>query len=137
MKTAILSIALIITSFLAGGCAVEGPSWQQAEVLDGKAVVYIYRPYSILGAAIVPSVNCGESSIAVGPGGYHAFHVDAGAASCNSYSEVSSVVNFDVNSGQEYYVKEEMDWGILVAHVHLSLEDAQTARSEIQACARQ
>jgi hypothetical protein len=136
MKSAILCIGLFLPSLLAG-CAVQGEAWQQAAAVPGKAVVYVYRPYSVLGAAIVPPVNCGDSSIAVGPGGYHAFHVQAGAASCNSYSEVSSVVSFDAGTGQEYYVKEELDWGVLLARVHLSLEDAQTARSEIQDCSRQ
>lgn len=98
---------------------------------------YIYRPYSVLGAAIVPPVNCGEHTISIGPGGYHLFKVEPGPISCNSYSEASSEVKIDVKGGQEYYVKERIGWGVLQGRVHLELVNADAARDEIQACSRQ
>ncbi|HKM99941.1 MAG TPA: hypothetical protein VJX23_05455 [Candidatus Binataceae bacterium] len=126
-------LAALAAIFLAG-CAVEGPAFQKPALTQQQSVVYVYRPYSSFGAAVVPAVNCGDHSIALGPGGYHAFVVDPGTIRCNVYSERTSQVEIDVQPGQEYFVRETPHWGILVARFDLEIPNPGEGPEEVRDC---
>ena len=60
------------------GYVVEGPAFQRVrQAQNMKGVIYVYRMYPTLGygAAVSVRVSCGDNSILLGPGGYHAFKI--------------------------------------------------------------
>jgi hypothetical protein len=136
MKVGIrISTRIVIAAmvFLAG-CAVQGREFKAKPIPNEKALIYVYRPYSVLGAVLIPTVNCGENGIAIGPGGYHPFTVTPGTISCNAHTEATSEVEIEARPGEEYYVKEDMGVGFFIGRPHLSTVEPEIGRSQIQAC---
>ena len=121
------------------GCAVQGPSYQQAEPSPTKANVYVYRTYPTLafGWAVQLPINCGDYSIELGPGGYHMFKVDPGKIMCSAHSENTSNVQFDTQPGHDYYVRAWVSIGVLLPEYHLDLVDASEAQGQLQTCKMQ
>jgi hypothetical protein len=117
------------------GCA-SGPAYQAAEVPPAKAVVYVYRPFSMLGGAIQPTVTCGSEGVSLAPGGYHAYVVEPGAVTCGASTEASDAVEVKAVAGEPSYVKEEIGVGVFAGHPHLYLVEASRAESEIAKCKR-
>lgn len=117
------------------GCSAHGPAWQEAQLPASRSVIYVYRPYAFAGSALRPTVNCGEGpGIALSPGGYHLFVVEAGSVACEAQSIASSAVTIKVEAGQQYYVREELDWGLVVGGPRLFVVGQDIGRSEIQEC---
>lgn len=135
MKAGIrISNRLVIAAVvLLAGCAVQGRQFQTMEAPKEKALIYVYRPYSVFGSGLTPTVNCGENGIAIGAGGYHPYVVTPGDTSCNAHTEATSEVRIDVTPGQQYYV-EEIGIGFFIGRPHLSTVAPDVGRAEIQDC---
>lgn len=116
------------------GCAVSGPPFQKIQIPEGKSVIYAYRPSSFFGAALRPTVSCGQEGVSLGRGGYHPFVVDPGSLVCRAATEATSEVDVRSSAAQESYVKEEIGWGFFVGRPHLYLMDKATGESEIGDC---
>jgi hypothetical protein len=79
------------------------------EIPEGKALVYIYRPSSMVGAAVHYSINANEAKVSeahLKNGSYLVFFADPGR-----YTFWAQVTNtrreaeLDVEAGKTYYVK--------------------------------
>jgi hypothetical protein len=119
------------------GCAVQGSAYQPALPPSAKSAVYLYRPYRVIGVGVSPSVNCGDYSSALGPGGFHRFTVDPGTLHCDAHTEVTTSIDTDVKPGQSYYIDESLSIGWLQPRVHLDAKTPEEAASEIQECKEQ
>jgi hypothetical protein len=119
------------------GCSASGPAFHEIQVPAGKSVIYAYRPKSIFGAAIQPSVNCGGPGPGLAPGGYHPFVVEPGTVTCTAKTEARSEVQVDATSDGPSYVRERIGIGFFVGHPHLEVVDTATGAREIQACKQQ
>lgn len=119
-------------SILLAGCAVEGPAYQKMAVAPAKAAVYVYRTYPTMayGAAVQLPVNCGDSSILLGPGGYHVFAVEPGEVLCSSHLENTANVQFRAEPGHEYYIRGWVSMGIVLARVNLEMVDTGTGTAD-------
>ncbi len=116
------------------GCAVQGRPFQRASAPAGNAIIYVYRPYNYACSLLRPPVTCGEETARIGPGGYHAFAVPAGApVTCTVPGETTDQVEIHPDP-RVYYIKEEFGWGLLSGHPHLDPIDADQAQGEIQSC---
>src|SRR5262245_4505800 len=123
-----LRIILVAALLTSAGCAAQGTPYEKVSPETGKAVVYLYRPASISGAALTPRVDCGGATAKLRPGGYHRFVVAAGHIACTSSSVDPGnheLVDLEVTQGHDYYVKETIGMGILVGRVHLALVDPE------------
>jgi len=130
---------LISTTVVAGsliGCSVRGPAFEPESLPRPKSVIYLYRPYRVFGSAIRPPVTCGDSTVKLGPGGYHPFVVEPGPIVCSTEYEASDAVELHVGAGQVNYLEEEIGWGALIGHPHLHPIDSDTAENAIQECCR-
>ena len=78
MNRRLLLLLLGVVATAAFGCAVQGQPFEKISSPPGNAVIYVYRPYSYASSLILPAVTCGEDTVRIGPGGYHAFVVPAG-----------------------------------------------------------
>lgn len=124
---------LAITAALAG-CAVQGADFDRANLPPKTAVIYVYRPYNYVGSLVLAPVQCGNELTHIGPGGYHAFVVEPGSVVCTAHSERTDATEIKARAGQEYYVKEEIGWGVFIGHPHLEPVDDDTAHNEIASC---
>jgi hypothetical protein len=128
---------LISATMIAGsviGCSVKGPPFEPEHLPRPKSVIYLYRPYRIFGSAIRPPITCGDSTVKLGPGGYHAFVVDPGTIVCSTRYEASDAVELRVGAGQANYLEEEIGWGALIGHPHLHPIDSDAAHNAINEC---
>jgi hypothetical protein len=131
-------VQLLCASSLLAACSVQGSAFQKASLPRTKSAVYVYRTYKIVGAALSPTIKCGEESSAIGPGGYHVFLLDPGKIFCGAEGEEgSSFIAIDAVAGQEYYVKAEENWGVIVGKAHIMEVGTAIGQSEIQECSLQ
>ena len=129
---------LLFLVLLCGGCAVQGPAYEEAAAPPAKSVVYLYRPYNYgFGAGVSPSISCGANSITLHAGGFKKLVIDPQKLTCTASTESISMVEIDGQPGQEYYIRESMGLGVTLAHPHLVLEDKATAQAEIRDCKEQ
>jgi hypothetical protein len=134
MNRRLLAFLLGVVGTVAFGCAVEGTPFEKITSPPGNAVIYVYRPYSYGSSALRPAVTCGEDTVRIGPGGYHAFIVPAGEkVSCTIETDTADEVEFQTER-RSYYVREELGWGWLTAVPHLNPVDTDVAQTEIQEC---
>ena len=68
------------------------------------------------------------------PGGFHKFTIDPGTFHCDVHTEVTTQVEIDAKPGQQYYIRESIWPGWILAHVHLDVKDPDQAQAEIQQC---
>jgi len=118
------------------GCAVQGRPFEKIPSPPGNAVIYVYRPYTYMNSLLRPAVTCGEDTARIGPGGYHAFIVPAGAKIvCSIQTDAGAdEVEFQTER-RSYYIREELGWGSFkTAAPHLNPVDTDAAQTEIQSC---
>jgi len=118
------------------GCGVNGEEFQPKIPPAEKSVIYIYRPYKILGSGTTPIVTCGSESIEMEPGGFYSFAQEIGPVTCTTTQSGSNGANpglkFDARPGEQYFVKEDMNSG-----TPLTLVNASVGSDEIKDCRRQ
>jgi hypothetical protein len=137
----IRSLAAILVCATLGaaaiGCAVQGKPFEKVPPPPAHAVIYVYRPYTYGSSALRPNVTCGEDSVRIGPGGYHAFIVPAGQkVSCSMHTDNEDEVEIRTDA-RVYYIREELGWGVLTGQPHLNPIDNDQAQTEIQSCVQE
>lgn len=118
---------------LVAGCGAQGEEYQARPVPAAKSVVYIYRPYKVLGTSAAPMITCGHETIEMEPGGYYAFEQDSGPVTCTAATQAKTEYKFDAHPGEQYFIKEDVDAGA----ARFTLIDAAVASEEIKDCRRQ
>ncbi len=106
--------------------------------LPGNAVIYVYRPYSYASSLIRPAITCGEDTLRISPGGYHAFIVPAGQKVVCSVQTDAGSDEVDLQTERRsYYIREELGWGKMTSMPHLNPIDTDNAQTEIQKCVQE
>lgn len=127
-----------IVATVAIGCAVQGKPFEKASSPPGNAVIYVYRPYSYASSLIRPAITCGEDTLRISPGGYHAFIVPAGQKVVCSVQTDAGSDEVDLHTERRsYYIREELGWGRVTSMPHLNPVDTDRAQSEIQSCVQE
>jgi len=133
-------VAIVIAAaavFFLLGCEVEGESFRRAQLTSSRSVVYVYRPYRLMGAALEPEVTCGHATAAIGAGGYHTFVDEPGTIECYAASDPQSRIRFETRPEAEYFVREEVAAGVTEGRVTLTRVDRATGLGQIDSCRRQ
>ena len=131
------ALALGALSVILAGCGAQGDEYQPRPVPAEKSVVYIYRPYQVLGSSATPMVTCGHETIEMEPGGYYAFEQDIGPVTCTAASAEKVEYKFDARPGEQYFIREDVDTVTQGGHTHFKLMRADIATDEIKDCRRQ
>src|SRR5258708_37573000 len=132
-----LTCALGALCMLLSGCAAQGAEYQPRRVPAEKSVVYIYRPYKVLGSSATPMVTCGHETIEMEPGGYYAFEEQSGPVTCAAASETKVEYKFDAHPGEQHFISEDVDNLTQGDATHFTLMRADIAADEIRDCRRQ
>src|SRR5579863_5880049 len=114
------------------GCGVQGTEYQPRAVPAEKSIIYIYRPYKILGSGATPLVTCGSESIEMEPGGFYSFMQETGNVTCIAGDDSKPGLKFEARPGEQYFIKEDVDSG-----TPLTLVKASVGSEEIKDCRRQ
>ena len=125
-----------VLALLAAGCAVQGTAFQRVTAPPDHSVIYVYRPYHYGSSLLRPAVTCGDDSVRISAGGYHAFIVPAGSdqIECSvEGAESADRVEIDPHT-RVYYIREEFVWGLWSGHPHLNPVDTDKANAEIKNC---
>ncbi len=130
----IVTVLIVCASSFTVGCAASGPAFQRVAVPDGKSVIYAYRPSSIFGGAVVPTVTCGASGVPLSRGGYHPFIVEPGTVTCSASTESTSTVRVDARANEAAYVKEKIGMGFFIGRPHLTVVSAEEGEREAGKC---
>ncbi len=119
---------------LLSGCEVEGQSFRREQLTSNRSVVYVYRPYHLMGAALEPEITCGHSTTAIGAGGYHSFVEAPGEITCYASSDAGSRIAFETRPETEYFIREEVAAGVTEGRVTLTRVDRSTGMDQIESC---
>ena len=136
MNRPLLVLLLGVVGTVGFGCAVQGQPFEKITSPPGNAVIYVYRPYTYMNSLLRPAVTCGEDTARIGPGGYHAFIVPAGAKIVCSIQTDAGADEVEIQTERRaYYIREELGWGSFkTAAPHLNPVDTDVAQTEIQSC---
>jgi hypothetical protein len=127
-------LAALVGSSLAG-CFAQGNAFKRVPPSTTKAIVYVYRPYHVMGSANDPMVTCGHDTLAIRSGGYHAFMADPGTITCTT--DAGGSVSFEVRPEQEYFVREEVAIEVPADKVSLVKVGNGTGLDQIDSCVEQ
>lgn len=130
----IMSALCLVAAVASTACSARGPAFQRLDIPSGKGVIYAYRPNTMVGAAIQPTVNCGSTGVSLPPGGYHPFVVDPGSVTCSAKTESRAEVLVDVRANEDSYVRETIGVGFFVGRPHLQVVDKEKGQQEIKDC---
>src|SRR5260370_5784131 len=90
-------------ALLLSGCAAQGDEYQPRRVPAEKSIVYIYRPYKVLGSSATPMVTCGHETIEMEPGGYYAFEEQSGPITGAAARETKVEYKFDAQPPEPHF----------------------------------
>jgi len=136
MKKKFKLLVLVPILFLTA-CAATGVQFQKVSTIpEGKGVVYVYRPDSIVGAAIHYDVYAGENDLICDliRGGYCLYYSKLGELELWGKTEAKSSITIDVKAGQEYYVKGGLSLGVLAGRPNFTLVTNTVGQEEIADC---
>ncbi|WXG52724.1 MAG: DUF2846 domain-containing protein [Candidatus Sedimenticola sp. (ex Thyasira tokunagai)] len=130
-------IFLLLLVVTVSGCA-SGPKYTEVEssiptVEPGKGRIYFYRSATMMGSGIQPEVNLNSEKVGDSqPGGF--FFVDRGPGDYEVVlsTEVDKKLTFELDNGEENYVRMTVGLGVLVYRVYPELVNQTQALSEIQ-----
>lgn len=121
-------------ALMALGCAAGGTAFQPAEeIAEGKALVYIYRPNSMIGGAIRYHVAAGDKRIVyVIRGGYYPYLAEPGETEFWARTEGKASVTKDIEPGKTYYLRCTVTFGLAVGRPKLEFVGAEVGEKEVR-----
>jgi len=123
---------------LLAGCGAQGEAFQPRTTPASKAVVYVYRPYSVLTSQAAPMITCGHESIELDGGGFDEFLADSESVTCSAVTDPTAQLKFDARAGEQYFIREDVESSALAStHVRFKLMDPDVGRDQISQCNRQ
>jgi hypothetical protein len=132
-------LACCLMLFLAA-CASSGPIFKDAQakvapVAADSGRVFFYRPSSMFGAAVQPSIKLNGEKVGESvPGGYFFVDKPAGSYKISTETEVERDLTLVLEPGQTKYVKTHVSMGFAVGHVSPEIVETDVALKEIVDC---
>ncbi len=116
------------------GCAASGPDFKPPEaVASDKALVYIYRPNSIIGGAIRYDVTTKEGHIVeMIRGGYFPYWAMPGETTFWVRTESKVSVTEDLAPGKTYYLRCGVRLGVFIGRATLEFVDEDQGKAELK-----
>ena len=137
MKSHAIAIAMLLGSvYVLSGCAAGGAAFVPAVAPpEGKALVYIYRPDSIVGGAIRYHVAEGDKRIVyLIRGGYFPYLADPGEREFWARTESKATATETLKAGHTYYLQGRIGAGLGVGRPRLTFVSEETGKKEVAKC---
>ncbi|MCD6526609.1 MAG: hypothetical protein J7K75_06440 [Desulfuromonas sp.] len=136
IKRSIVLLSFIVATMVLQGCVMTSTPFQEAQIQSDKALIYVYRPESIISRGIHFSVVVNETQT-IGPlinNAYIPVFVKPGSAQLvlqkNSFPKATldDVVFDNLKAGATYYIKANP--AMFGAYKLIKMDDA-TGRAEL------
>jgi len=128
----------ILACMMLAGCGVQGEAYQPRPTPASQAVIYIYRPYELLGSQADPMITCGHETIELDKAGFDEFIADTGPVACSAADDPGADLKFDAHAGEQYFIREDVaSSGLAGSRVHFKLMNPEVARDQLKDCNRQ
>jgi hypothetical protein len=128
---------LLAVAVLLSACAASGPKLAEMQssmpaLKADQGRIYFYRPSSMMGAAIQPSILLngkvvGESK----PGGFFFVDTTPGPQEVSTTTEVEKKLTFTLDPRQTRYVRTSISFGVIAGRVYPELVDNATGDKEL------
>jgi len=127
---------MVLPLFLVLGCAASGASFRPIESIpEGKAVVYIYRPNSLIGGGIRYHVAVGNQRIVyLIRGGYFPYLAEPGETEFWARTEAKETITSDFKAGEVYYLKGTVGIGLAVGRPRFEFVSQEIGAEEVAKC---
>lgn len=141
---AVTGLALVMfVGLLASGCAsvAMAPPAADAEAKafatkPEKSSIYLYRNETYGGAIVMTVSLDGKVAGRTGPQTYFLWEVDPGPHEITSHTENVDTLKLTTETGQAYFVWQEVKMGIWAARSKLQVVDEATGRKGVAECKR-
>lgn len=138
-KNILFLVLSMLTIFIFTGCGAKGQVFKEFEKPKKNAgIAYIYRPSSILGAAVYYDIHVTNKTTSnqnagrLSNGGYVKVDLPVGENEIWGKTEVKSSVTLDIKDGTISCIKGGVGIGFIIGHPHLSIVDMATCSEEIK-----
>ena len=133
-------LSTLALSWLAGCATVSKAPVEEAEAakeflpVEGKGVVYLYRPGRAIGAASATQVKVnGIDAGGTGPGSFFRWELKPGRYTfLSSTGESSATVALDVEAGEVYFVEQVARIGLNEGRVTMKKVDAGQGKAAVK-----
>ena len=132
-----LRLGTLLAALVAlSGCAASGAAFKAVDTIpEGKALVYIYRPNSIVGGAVRYHVAVGDERIVyLIRGGYFPYLAGPGETTFWARTEAKAEITEYLKAGQVYYLKGGIGAGVALGRPRLEFVDAGEGREQVEDC---
>jgi hypothetical protein len=123
---------------LASSCSMGGTRFEEvAATPHGKALVYIYRPASLLGLGGGPEYDVGvdqERIVTLSAGGYYPYFAAPGRNDFWAHTEAMTVLTTALRGGNVYYLRGGIQKDIGVKRPSFELVSEAVGKQEIAKC---
>ncbi len=135
--TFILIIAVSMLTVTVGCTAIGGKKFVKTTPPEGKAVVYVYRPRTFVGGAVVYPIFVNNRKVTTLPHtAYYAYVTDPGEVYVSAKTpENEAHVKLQVKAGHDYYIKGGTATGQFSGRATLDQVHPDQGREEIKDCA--
>ena len=140
-KTLGIIAVLASTTFLFSGCAStskasseKSDSAKEFKKVEGKGVVYLYRPGRAVGAAVSSQIKVnGQDAGGTGPGTFFRWELAPGTYVFSAKSTESSAASeLDVKAGEHYFLMQNEHMGLSSGRVSLKEVDEKTGMKAVK-----
>lgn len=138
LSKSIFTFLVALSAVFFVGCGAKGAKFAGFETpKDGNAMIYVYRPSSIIGQAIsyTASADTGDNNITIGNvsnGSYNKAQVPANKeVEVWAKTEAKSSVTIDTENNATYCIRAGLGMGWLVGRPKLEKVDMETCEKEI------
>lgn len=129
-------VALFFIIPMLSSCTTSGPAFTKESVSDARGMVYVYRLGNSVGGALknyVVQAN-GRKVASLSKGSYATYNARPGLVEFKCTSGYTSAVRANIEAGQTYYIRLNLEKGSVVARPRLELVSANEGEHEIAGC---
>ena len=136
MKAKPYILAAVLVALNLAGCAASGPTYREYSanipaIPSDSGRIYLYR-MTMFGGAIQPEIRINGDVVGKAvPKGFFFVDRPAGNYEISLSTEAKRSLTFNLEAGQEKYVRLEAKMGAFVAHIKPVLVDNFDGKSEI------
>jgi len=131
-----INLGLLVAALAMAGCA-SGPAFKKVDDIPAdKALIYIYRPSVMHGAALVPYVVVNDmNAIPLKTGGYYPVFAAPGEITVSIIHTSKRSINLSAKAGETYYVKGGTVF-MALGVPSIELMKADVGSAEVSECKR-
>lgn len=126
-------LVILLTLFALSGCGAKGAKFSGFQKpVEGKGLIYLYRPESFNGGSVYYDVHAqGKVIGTLRNGGYFLAYLEPGETEIWAKTKAKNAVYIDIKPNTMYCVKGGVDVGLMMGRPTLVTVNQMTCKHEI------